>query len=91
VVRIRNVRIEDRGVFNMRITSKGQVTIPVVFREKLGFLPNTEVEFDIDGEMLRLRRAKSDYSRGRLIVSKMRGKATAGMSTEQIMAMTRGN
>ncbi|MBT3257507.1 MAG: AbrB/MazE/SpoVT family DNA-binding domain-containing protein [Deltaproteobacteria bacterium] len=75
----------------MRITSKGQVTIPVVFREKLGFLPNTEVEFDIDGEMLRLRRAKSDYSRGRLIVSKMRGKATAGMSTEQIMAMTRGN
>ena len=75
----------------MRITSKVQVTIPVVFREKLGFLPNTEVEFDIDGEMLRLRRAKSDYSRGRLIVSKMRGKATAGMSTEQIMAMTRGN
>lgn len=75
----------------MRITSKGQVTIPVAFREKLGFLPNTEVEFDIDGEMLRLRKAKSDYSRGRLIVSKMRGKATAGMSTEQIMAITRGN
>ncbi len=75
----------------MRITSKGQVTIPVAFREKLGFLPNTEVEFDIDGEMLRLRRAKNDYSRGRLIVSRMRGKATASMSTEQIMAMTRGN
>ncbi len=63
----------------------------MAFREKLGFLPNTEVEFEIDGEMLRLRKAKSDYSRGRLIVSKMRGKATAGMSTEQIMAMTRGN
>ena len=75
----------------MRITSKGQVTIPVAFRERLGFLPNTEVEFDIDGEMLRLRKAKSDYGRGRLIVSRMRGKATAGMSTEQIMDMTRGN
>lgn len=75
----------------MRVTSKGQVTIPVAFREKLGFLPNTEVEFDVDGEMLRLRRVKSDYGRGRLIVSKMRGKSTAGMSTEEIMAMTRGN
>jgi len=75
----------------MRITSKGQVTIPVAFREKLGFLPNTDVEFDIDGEMLRVRKTKGDYSRGRLIVSRMRGKATAGMSTEQIMAMTRGN
>jgi len=75
----------------MRITSKGQVTIPVAFRERLGFLPNTEVEFDIDGEMLRLRKARSGHGRGRLIVSRMRGRATAGMSTEQIMAMTHGD
>ena len=75
----------------MRITSKGQVTIPAAFRERLGFLPNTEVEFDVEGKMLLLRKAKSGYSRGRLIVSKMKGKATAGMSTEQIMAMTRDN
>ena len=32
----------------MRITSKGQVTIPQHIREKLGLLPNTEVEFEID-------------------------------------------
>ena len=32
----------------MRITSKGQVTIPMDIREKLGLLPNTEVEFEID-------------------------------------------
>ncbi len=80
-----------QGLIDLRITSKGQVTIPVAFRERLGFLSNTEVEFDIDGEMLRLRKAKGDYSRGRLIVSRMRGKATVGMSTEQIMAMTRGD
>ena len=31
----------------MRITSKGQVTIPIVIRERLGLHPNTEVEFEI--------------------------------------------
>ena len=33
----------------MRITSKGQVTIPIEIREKLGLLPNTEVEFEVVG------------------------------------------
>jgi len=31
----------------MRITSKGQVTIPVEIREQLGLTPNTEVEFEV--------------------------------------------
>ncbi len=35
----------------MRITSKGQVTIPAAFRERLGFLPNTEVAFDVENEL----------------------------------------
>jgi len=30
----------------MRITSKGQVTIPKDIRERAGLLPNTEVEFE---------------------------------------------
>jgi AbrB family looped-hinge helix DNA binding protein len=33
----------------MRITSKGQVTIPIAIREKAGLMPNTEVDFDFDG------------------------------------------
>ena len=33
----------------MKITSKGQVTIPVEIREKLALLPNSEVEFEIVG------------------------------------------
>ncbi len=32
----------------MRVTSKGQVTIPIEAREKLGILPHTEVEFEVD-------------------------------------------
>lgn len=74
----------------MRITSKGQVTIPISIREKLGFLPNSEVEFEIEGETLRLRRVNTGNQRGEKLISRLRGKATVDMSTEEIMAMTRG-
>ena len=43
----------------MRITSKGQVTIPAEIREKAGLLPNTEVEFKFDGKSVRIVRASS--------------------------------
>jgi AbrB family looped-hinge helix DNA binding protein len=75
----------------MRITEKGQVTIPVEIREKLGFLPQTEVEFAVEGETLRLRKVRRGNRRGKALVAHMRGKATAGMSTEEIMALTRGD
>ena len=38
----------------MRITSKGQVTIPQDIRERAGFMPNTEVDFVWDGELVYL-------------------------------------
>ena len=75
----------------MRITSKGQVTIPIAIREKGGFLPNTEVEFEIKGQTVYMRKVNSGRKRGAALVSQMRGRATAGMSTEEIMALTRGN
>lgn len=75
----------------MRITSKGQVTIPMDIREKLGLLPNTEVEFSIDRDAVRITRAKSGVrSRGREIVEHMRGRGTGTMTTDQIMKLTRG-
>ena len=75
----------------MRITSKGQVTIPIEIREKLGFLPDTEVEFKIKGNSVELVRAKGkEQQRGRKLISQMRGKATVRMSTDEIMALTRG-
>jgi len=75
----------------MRITSKGQVTIPISIREKAGFLPNTEVEFGVKGKMVYMRKVKSGHKRGRALVSQMRGRATTRMSTEEIMELTRGN
>ena len=73
----------------MRLTSKGQVTIPLSIRERLGLMPNSEVEFDVVGDSVRIRKAKRQ-SRGRDLVATLRGRATAGLSTAQILALTRG-
>jgi len=74
----------------MRITSKGQVTIPIEIRERLGLLPHTEVRFEVDDNGVRILREKSSPGgRGQKLLEKMRGRATSGMSTEEIMALTR--
>lgn len=76
----------------MRITSKGQVTIPIEIRERLGLLPNSEVEFAIEGGAVRIRKARGRHrrGRGRSIVEHLKGKATSHMTTDQIMALVRG-
>jgi AbrB family looped-hinge helix DNA binding protein len=74
----------------MRITSKGQVTIPVEVREKAGLLPNTEVEFAVRGNVVVLRKTAKLPRRGRRLIALMRGKGTKRMTTDQIMALTRG-
>jgi len=77
----------------MRITSKGQVTIPAEIREKAGLLPDTEVEFEFDGNVVRIFRAKADKRKGRgaRLVAHLRGRGDVAMSTEAIMALTRGD
>ncbi len=74
----------------MRITSKGQVTIPQQFREALGLLPYSEVEFELDGDSVRLRKARKSVSRGAAVVARMKGTATSRMTTDEIMKLTRG-
>ena len=74
----------------MRVTSKGQVTIPQQIREKFGFLPETEVEFVIVGNVVRLRPAgRNSQNRGARLVERLRGRATVRMSTDEIMKLTR--
>jgi len=81
----------------MRITSKGQVTIPAHIREKAGFLPDTEVDFAYEGkDRVVLSRAKKNTgkSRGEKVVEHMRRFAKAHpirMTTDEIMALTRGD
>jgi len=75
----------------MRITSKGQVTIPVDIRERAGLLPHTEVEFEFDGKAVRIVRAKARGGRGARVAAHLRGRGDVAMSTEEIMALTRGD
>jgi AbrB family looped-hinge helix DNA binding protein len=73
----------------MRVTDKGQVTIPIGIRRKTGLLPNTDVEFVVSGKRVILRKS-GKARRGRSLVAAMRGRATKRLSTRQIMALTRG-
>jgi len=73
----------------MRITSKGQVTIPIEIREKMGLLPDTEIEFKITGNTVLLKKVHTPSKRSRDLISRMRGKATVKMTTNEILALTR--
>ena len=76
----------------MRITSKGQVTIPLDIREKAGLFPDTEVDFVYDGKVVKLVRAKGKRAgRGaRLIAHLRKHPGDIKMTTDEIMALTRG-
>jgi AbrB family looped-hinge helix DNA binding protein len=78
----------------MRVTIKGQVTIPVKVREKLGIFPGTEVEFVLRGDSASLVKSKRNNgrpTRGELAISLLAGKATdKSRSTDQILKLTRG-
>lgn len=75
----------------MRITSKGQVTIPQEIREKFGLLENTEIEFVVEGKTVKLVKVKKPKkeSRGTRALQKLRGRAEIRLSTDDIMALTR--
>jgi AbrB family looped-hinge helix DNA binding protein len=71
----------------MRVTSKGQVTIPQDVRRRLGIDAGSEVDFVVEGDAVRLvRRAEG---RGADLVQRMRGRRLS-MTTDEIMALTRG-
>ncbi len=75
----------------MRVTSKGQITIPIDLRERFGLLPDTEVEFVVDGDTVKIVAAKPTRpDRGTRLVERLRGSATTRMSTDEIMKLTRG-
>ncbi len=75
----------------MMVTDKGQVTIPKHLRDELGILPGTEVDFDRDGDAVVIRRSVGGGGRGERLVAGLRGRGDIAMSTDQIMALTRGD
>jgi AbrB family looped-hinge helix DNA binding protein len=79
------------GVIPMKVTSKGQVTIPLEIRQKLGIFPSTEVEFEMHGNVVRLVKKATGgrHGRGTEVVARLKGKANIRMSTEEILELTR--
>lgn len=77
----------------MRVTSKGQVTIPKHLRDEYGLLPGTEVEFVADAGEVRVRKVVGARTRGDEFVAQLREagrRANFTMTTEEIMRLTRG-
>ena len=72
----------------MRVTTKGQVTIPQEIREKLGITPAVEVDFIEEKDRVYLVKKKDPPKRNRKF-SKLRGIANVKMTTDEIMALTR--
>ena len=75
----------------MKVSTKGQVTIPQEIREQLGMLPGSEVEFCVEGQAAMIVPVKNGQSRGWKLVEHLRSHPpTIKMTTDEIMALTRG-
>jgi AbrB family looped-hinge helix DNA binding protein len=77
----------------MRITAKGQVTIPQDLREQAGLMPGTDVEFELEAGGVRLVKARPGLkrkTRGEKLVERLRGKGEFKMTTDEILALMRG-
>jgi len=73
----------------MRVTEKGQVTIPKDLRDALGIGAGTEVEFERDDDTIVVRKVSDRLTRGRELVQRLRGRGDVRLTTDEIMALTR--
>ena len=73
----------------MKITTKGQVTIPQRFRRSLGLLPGTEVRFEEADGCVVIRPAQSKRELIEERIRRVRGTADQGLSTDDVMRLTR--
>lgn len=75
----------------MRITSKGQVTIPREIRQLAGLLPDMEVEFLYEDGRVIVQKAAAQHGRAELALERLRhARPRTSLSTDEILALTRG-
>ena len=74
----------------MKLNSKGQVTIPADLRHRHGFAEGDDVDVVEDGNTLRIVHRTAGETRGARIVNRIRGRATTGLSTDELMELLRG-
>ena len=74
----------------MRVTAKGQVTIPIQLRNELDLLPGTRVTLEeCDGGVL-IRHALSREELIRQRIEQVKGIAKGRFTTDELMSLTRG-
>lgn len=73
----------------MRVTVKGQVTIPQEIREKLGITSAVEVDFVEEKDRIYLVKREGPIKKTHKF-RRLRGIANVKMTTDEIMALTRG-
>lgn len=73
----------------MKISTKGQVTIPIEMRTKLGMLPYTEVDFTLRDGGIFIKKHDNSKRKGLKLLEQLSGKSQLNMSTEYIMKLTR--
>jgi AbrB family looped-hinge helix DNA binding protein len=71
----------------VRVGEKGQVTIPIEHRKAFGLHPGSEVEFEARNGELVIR--KGSGGRGKTLVERLRGRSRSGLSTDELLALTR--
>lgn len=74
----------------MKVTEKGQVTIPKPLRDALGIGAGSEVEFERSDDTIVVRKAAAGPTRGHRLTERLRGRGDVSMTTDEIMALTRG-
>jgi AbrB family looped-hinge helix DNA binding protein len=73
----------------MRITSKGQITIPQQVRRELGLESGDDVEIVVRDGVATILPTNGPIGRGRRIVESLLGRGDVALSTDEIMALTR--
>ena len=75
----------------MKVTTKGQVTIPIRIRDYLGILPHTDVDFEVHEGQVVLVKPQAGGKPGVERFAGMRGIARGKLTTDQWMKATRGD
>ncbi|MGF1648406.1 MAG: AbrB/MazE/SpoVT family DNA-binding domain-containing protein [Kineosporiaceae bacterium] len=74
----------------MRVTDKGQVTIPKQLRDAVGIDAGSEVVFEQVPDGILVRKVTGPAGRGQDLVRRLRGRGDVALTTDEIMSLTRG-
>lgn len=74
----------------MKLNSKGQVTIPAELRHRYGFSEGDEIEIVEVDQTLRIVHSDPAPTRGARVVKRLRGRGKGEQTTDELMALLRG-